>query len=104
VQVRLAEPERTRIITGVPIVVRKGAYLTPVAPAKQQITVRGPESATDTLELDHGAVYIDADGREPGSYKLTPAVDLPAGIELVKQEPAVVELRVQRQKRRADGE
>jgi len=104
VQVRLAEPERTRIITGVPIVVRKGAYLTTVAPAKQQITVRGPESATDALELDHGAVYIDADGREPGSYKLTPAVDLPAGIELVKQEPAVVELRVQRQKRRADGE
>jgi hypothetical protein len=104
VKVRLEEPERTRTVAGVPIVVRNGAYLTSVAPAKQQITVRGPESATDALELDHGAVYIDAGGREPGSYKLTPAVDLPAGIELVKQEPAVVELRVLRQKRRADGE
>jgi hypothetical protein len=104
VKIRLAEPERTRTISGAPIVVRNGAYLTSVAPAKQQITVRGPESATDALELDHGAVYIDANGREPGSYQLTPAVDLPAGIELVKQEPAVVELRVLRQKRRADGE
>lgn len=104
VQVRLEEPERTRTLAGVPIVVRNAAYRTAVAPAAQQITVRGPQSATDALELDHGAVYIDADGREPGSYKLKPAVDLPAGIELVKQEPAVVVLRVLRQKRRADGQ
>jgi hypothetical protein len=87
----------------VPIVVRNAAYDTIVAPATQQITVRGPQSATDALELDRGAVYIDADGREPGTYHLTPAVDLPAGLALVKQEPAVVELRVRRQKRRADG-
>jgi hypothetical protein len=58
----------------------------------------------DALELHHGAVYIDADGREPGTYDVTPAVDLPAGIELVKQDPAVVTLRVLRQKRRTDGE
>ena len=103
VQVRLEEPERTRTVAGVPIVVRNAGYQTALAPAKQQITVRGPQSAIDALELDHGAVYIDADGREPGSYQLTPAVDLPAGIELVKQEPAVVELRVLRQKRGADG-
>lgn len=104
VQVRLEEPERTRTLSGVTIVVRNAAYQASVVPAKQQITVRGPQSATDALELDHGAVYIDADGREPGSYRVTPAVDLPAGIELVKQEPAVVELRVLRQKRRADGQ
>ena len=104
VQVRLEEPERTRTLSGVPIVVRNGAYRSTVAPARVQITVRGPQSATDALELSHGAVYIDAEGREPGTYDLTPAVDLPAGIELVKQDPAVVSLRVLRQKRRADGE
>jgi hypothetical protein len=104
VQVRLAEPERTRTLSGVTIIVRNAGYRTAVAPAKQQITVRGPQSATDALELDHGAVYIDADGREPGRYQVTPAVDLPAGIELVKQEPAQVELRVLRQKRRSDGQ
>lgn len=104
VQVRLEEPERTRTLAGIPIVVRNASYQTTVAPGKQQITVRGPQTATDALELNHGAVYIDADGREPGTYQLTPAVDLPAGIELVKQEPAMVELRVLRQKRRADGQ
>ena len=104
VQVRLEEPERTRTFANVPIVVRNAAYQTALTPARQQITVRGPQSATDALELDHGAVYIDAVGREPGSYQITPAVDLPAGIELVKQEPAAVELRVLRQKRRADGQ
>jgi len=103
-QVVLEEPERTRTMFNVPIVVRNSPYRTTLQPAAAQITVRGPRSSMDSLELDHGAVYIDADGREPGSYKLTPADDLPAGIELVKQEPAVVELRVQRQKRRADGE
>lgn len=104
VQVRLEEPERTRTLSGVTIVVRNADYQTAVVPPKQQITVRGPQSATDALELDHGAVYIDAGGREPGSYRVTPAVDLPAGIELVKQDPAVVELRVLRQRRRADGQ
>jgi hypothetical protein len=104
VQIRLEEPERTRTFAGVPIVVRSGTYRATVQPARVQITVRGPQSATDALELDHGAVYIDAGGREPGSYAVTPAVDLPAGIEMVKQEPAQVTLRVLRQRRRADGE
>lgn len=102
VQVRLEEPERTRTLSGVPVVVRNTAYRATVAPRAVQITVRGPRSATEQLELDHGAVYIDADGREPGTYTLTPAVDLPAGVELVKQEPAAVALRILRQ-RRADG-
>ncbi len=102
VQVRLEEPERTRTISSVPVVVRNTAYRATVKPAAVQITVRGPRSTTEQLELDHGAVYIDADGREPGTYSLTPAVDLPAGVELVRQEPAAVALRILRQ-RRADG-
>jgi hypothetical protein len=65
--------------------------------------VRGPRTATESLELEHGAVYIDATGREPGTYEVTPAVDLPADSELVKQEPSTVTLRVLRQKRRGDG-
>ena len=74
----------------------------PVA-ANVQITVRGPRSAMESLELGHGAVYIDAAGREPGTYQDTPAVDLPSDVELVKQEPASIELRILRQKRKADG-
>lgn len=101
--VRLEEPERTRAVANVPVVVRNSLYRASAVPSRVQITVRGPRSATEALELDHGAVYIDAAGREPGTYQVTPAVDLPAGVELVKQEPGAVELRVLRQKRRADG-
>lgn len=104
VQVRLSEPERTRAVANVPVVVRPGAWRAAVVPGRVQLTVRGAQSAVDALELHQGAVYIDAAGREPGSYDVTPSVDLPAGIEVVKQEPATVNLRVQRQKRRADGE
>lgn len=102
-QVRLEEPERTRTVASVPVIVRNSAYRTRLKPGTVQVTVRGPRSATESLELDHGAVYIDATGREPGTYEVTPAVDLPAAVELVKQEPGVVELRILRQKRRADG-
>ncbi len=102
-QVLVEEPERTRTIANVPVVVRNSQYRTALTPPVLQITVRGPRSATESLELDHGAVYIDAAGREPGSYAVTPAVDLPAEVELVKQEPSSVELRVLRQKRKADA-
>ena len=103
-QVLLEEPERTRTVANVPVVVRNSPYRTALRPTAVQITVRGPRSAMDSLELDHGAVYIDAAGQEPGTYELTPAVDLPAEVELVRQEPASVELRVLRQKRKPDGQ
>jgi hypothetical protein len=102
-QVLLEEPERTRTVSSVPVVVRNSPYRTALTPPRVQITVRGPRSAMESLELDHGAVYIDATGQEPGTYEMTPAVDLPADVELVKQEPGSVELRILRQKRKADG-
>jgi YbbR domain-containing protein len=102
-QVLLEEPERTRVITGVEVVVRSGEYRTSLTPSKVTITVSGPRSATESLELDHGAVYIDAAGREPGTYSVTPEVDLPADVTLIKLEPASLRLRVLRQKRKPNG-
>ena len=99
----LQEPERTRTNVNVPVVVRNSSYRTTVRPAAVQVTVRGPRSAMESLELNHGAVYIDATGQEPGTYDVTPAVDLPGDIELVKQEPSSIELRVLRQKQKSDG-
>lgn len=102
-QLQLEEVERTRTLANVPVVVRGGTWQSSVRPGAVQLTVRGPRSAIDTLELDHAAVYIDASGTEPGTYQRTPAVDLPAGVALAKQEPGAVELRVTRQKRKPDG-
>jgi hypothetical protein len=102
-QAMLEEPERVRTMPNVAIIVRNSPYRTILAPPAVQITVRGPRSSTESLELDHGAVYIDAAGREPGSYEVTPAVELPADVELVKQEPSTVQLRVLRQKSKTNG-
>lgn len=102
-EVLLEEPERKRTLKGVPMVVRNSAYRTELRPNQVEIAVRGPKSSIDSLELAHGAVYIDAAGREPGTYELAPEVDLPIDVELVKREPAKVRLRILREKRRANG-
>jgi YbbR-like protein len=103
-RVRLEEPEQTRVLKGVPVIVRNSDYRTELKPAKLRITLRGPQSAIDSLELDHGAVYIDAVDLAPGSYQLPPQVDLPLEVELVKQEPSEVKLTILEEKRRQDGE
>ncbi|MGD9763166.1 MAG: YbbR-like domain-containing protein [Candidatus Binatia bacterium] len=102
-QVRIAEPERTRTFANLPIEVRNGSERASVQPGRVRLTVRGPRSTIDALELRDGAVYIDAAGREPGAYRVAPELELPAGVALVRQEPETVELRVAREKRNADG-
>jgi len=102
-QVLLEEPEKSRVFKAVPVVIRNTAYRTAVTPGQLEITVRGPQSAIESLELRHGAVYIDAAERGPGRYVLAPAVDIPAEVELVKQEPATVQVQISREKRRGNG-
>lgn len=103
VQVRLEEPQETRVLSKVPIVVRNGTGQISLKPAALNITVRGPRSMIKSLELDHGAVYIDAADREPGIYKETPSLDLPPEVELVKQEPETVQLRISTEKPKGNG-
>jgi YbbR domain-containing protein len=99
-EVRLEEPEQTRVFKRVPVVVRNTSQRTTVKPESVSITVRGPRSALQALELDHGAVYIDAAGLEPGEHAIAPSADLPAEVELVKQEPAKLAVSVSSEKRK----
>jgi len=103
VEIQLEEPEATRVLKNLPIVVRNTDYRTSVTPEKAHLTVRGPRSAVQSLELIQGTVYIDASERAPGQYDVTPAADLPAVIEVVRWEPATVQLHVRREKRKSDG-
>lgn len=103
-QIRLEEPEETRVVKRVPVVVRNANHRTTAQPDSVNITVRGPRSRIVSLEMNHGAVYIDASGLEPGGYTVRPSVDLPADVELVKQEPSTLQLRVLRERRKADGQ
>jgi YbbR domain-containing protein len=99
-EIRLEEPEQTRVFRRVPVVVRNSPHRTRVSPEAVSITLRGPKSTTEALELDHGAVYIDAAGLEPGKHALAPSVDLPAEVELVKLEPVALIVSVLHEKRR----
>lgn len=102
VQIELAEPEETKVFKAMPIVVRNGVRSVTVAPGFVDVTVRGARSAVQSLELAHGAVYIQASDKEPGDYRVEPSVDLPPDVELVSQEPTSVRLRVAREKKRGE--
>lgn len=100
VRVELEEPEATRVLRKVPVVVRNSEQRTTVTPTTVQISVRGPQSAVESLELASGAVYIDAAGWEAGEYRVAPVVDLPPAVALRDLEPETVRLRVLREKRK----
>jgi hypothetical protein len=95
-QVWLEEPEQTRSIGSVPVVIRNSAHRITLRPPQVRITVRGPRSAVEALELDHGAVYIDAAGLGPGRHDVTPQVDLPSDVELLLREPPKLQLQILR--------
>lgn len=102
-QVRLEEPEITRELKAVPVIVRNSEYRTEVKPASVSITVRGPQSRIEALELVQGAVYIDATERGPGRYEVEPSIDLPIEVELVKRKPGAVSLVILDERRKQNG-
>jgi YbbR domain-containing protein len=101
--VRVEEPEDTRIWKRLSVVVSNATGPIRLSPDVVNITVRGPRSLIESLELEHGAVYIDAAGLPPGRHTAVPTVDLPAGVELVKQEPASVAVQVLEERRKVHG-
>lgn len=102
-QIRLEEPEIDRVLKKVPVVVRGSAYRTVVKPEAVEISVRGPRSLIESLELGHGAVYIDASDHGPGRYEVEPQVDMPVDVELIGRRPPTVNLEVLSERRRTDG-
>jgi len=97
-QVQIGEVEIERELRRVPVAVRNNAHAT-VDPPVVRVIVRGPKHVVESLELNHGEVYIDAANTAPGRYERTPSVDLPAGIEVVRREPVAVQLRVMKGRR-----
>jgi YbbR domain-containing protein len=102
-QVRIEEIQVTREFKGVAVEVRDASVPYKVAPDRLRLTVRGPKRLLTDLELDAGAVYIDADGVPVGQHSIKPSVDLPSGVELVSLDPAKVELVLSRGRRSSKG-
>ena len=98
-QVRIEEVQTTRDFKGVAIEVRNAGAPFRLTPDRVRVTLRGPKRLLSDLELDAGAIYIDADGVPLGDHTLKPAADLPTGVEMVSLEPAKVQLSLTRGRR-----
>lgn len=94
-QVQIAEVEIDREFRRVPVAIRNAASAS-VDPATIRVVVRGPKRAVESLELSHGEVYIDAANTAAGRYERTPSVDVPAGVEVVRLDPPVLNMRVKK--------
>jgi YbbR domain-containing protein len=102
-QVRIEEVSVTREYKRVDIAVHNADVNYRVTPDHLRVTVRGPQRLVDSLELDLGAVYIDAQGADVGRHVVKPTVDLPVGVALVSVEPPEVQLALWKGKRASRG-
>jgi len=95
-QVHIGEIEVERELRHVRVAVRNTTLRATVAPDEIRLILRGPQRLLESLELNHGEVYIDATGLAVGRHERTPTVDLPPKVEVVRQEPPKVRLRLQK--------
>jgi YbbR domain-containing protein len=100
------KPERVTVqLTVTPIVVQRDYARVPVEvrnvdrpfqlrPPRVNLSVRGPERSVRALELGDGSVWVDGARLEVGEHDVQPQVTLPPDVELVKQDPTVLKLRI----------
>jgi YbbR domain-containing protein len=81
--------------------VRNDIYRYRIAPTRANVTLHGPVLVLEALK-PKGLAFIDADSVPPGIYDLPVQVNLPDGVDLVKQMPVKVRLFVYHQKLGAD--
>jgi YbbR domain-containing protein len=101
-QVRIEEVLTTREFKSVPVEVRHAAAPYRLTPDRLRLSVRGPKRLLSNLELEPGAVYIDAGDVAVGQYTVKPSVELPPGVEVVSLDPVKVQLTLAKG-RRSDG-
>jgi YbbR domain-containing protein len=79
------------------IAIRNSAYRSRIAPTRVTLTLHGPVLTLAKLD-PKGIVYVDADMVPPGIYDLPVQVNLPDGVDLVKETPEKVRLFVYHEK------
>ncbi len=94
-QVAVEAVRATRDFKRVPVEVRNVDRPFQLKPSHVNLTVRGPERAVQGLELDSGSVYVDGAQLGVGEHTVEPAIELPAGVEIVKRDPASLTLQIQ---------
>jgi YbbR domain-containing protein len=81
----------------VQVVIRNSTYRSRIAPTRVTLTLHGPVLTLAKLD-PKGIAYVDADSVPPGIYDLPIQVNMPDGVELLKETPEKVRLFVYHQK------
>ncbi len=85
-----------REFKGLKVQVRAAISRARVDPGQASLTIRGPQVMLTKLDLGD-AVFVDASGVQPGAWHIVPLqVKLPDGMQLLRQDPQNVRLRVYR--------
>ncbi len=99
VEIRLEDQMTTREFQQ-KVEVRDAAARYTLSPKEVRLTLRGPKRILEHLELDAGAVYIDASKEGPGTHLVTPSVELPRGVEVTAQAPERLRLQIRKERSR----
>jgi len=100
--VSISEIITNREFRGLPVEVRDTDYKVKVEPRQIAVTVRGPLNQLSGLDL-RGSVFVTAEDVQPGLHDLPVQIELPDGIELVREVPDNVRVRIYRAKRAVSG-
>jgi YbbR domain-containing protein len=100
--VKLQEVVTEREFHDVEVSVRNSDHKFLLHPPHISLTVRGPQKTLAGLDLD-GSVYVDARDLGVGSFETPVQVDLPKGLEVVRESPDKVKLRLYRAKLEAQS-
>lgn len=100
-RVTVTEVIADREFRGVDVQVKDPDYKYRLEPKQATLTIRGPAARLAGLDAK-GMAYVDAKGVEPGVRDLPLQVALPDGMQLVRQSPEKVRLRMSRERRSTD--
>jgi YbbR domain-containing protein len=100
--VTISEIIADREFRNLPVEVRDTDYKVKVEPKEIAITVRGPLNQLTGLDL-RGSVFVTAEDVQPGLHDLPVQIELPDGVDLVRELPDNVKVRIYRAKRPASG-
>jgi YbbR domain-containing protein len=97
-KVEVAEKISDREFRAVNVQVRDSDYKFNVAPNRATVTIRGPILKLQGLN-PNSLAYVDAKELSPGSHDVPLQLELPDGMQVVRQSPEKVRLRLYHEKR-----
>ena len=96
-KINVVEAITDREFRAVDVEVKDSDFKYRVEPKQATLTIRGPAVKLAGL-APKGLAYVDANGLEPGSHELPLQVTVPDGMQLVRQSPDKVKLRMYHEK------